>query len=149
MTLQYRCYNLEYKYSRFEIYIFAAYQSQQAAVPAHFPKNGRLNSGGTPPGTVEWQPALEGVGYSLRCQNHFHFAMVDTYPSTQLLMNWGVYLTLPDQGGVQGGQGMYTDPWSSPVSTINTVNTKLFGHSLAQDWSTINSAVSTNFNLYL
>ncbi|XP_069125579.1 zinc finger CCHC domain-containing protein 24-like [Argopecten irradians] len=46
------------------------------------------------------------------------------YQPTQLLMNWGVYLTLADgQGGVQGGQSLYSDPWSSPVSTVNSVNT--------------------------
>lgn len=46
------------------------------------------------------------------------------YQPTQLLMNWGVYLTLADgQGGVQGGQSLYSDPWSSPVNTVNTVNT--------------------------
>lgn len=41
-----------------------------------------------------------------------------------MVMNWGVYLTIPDgQAGVQQGQSLYSDPWSSPVSTVNSVNT--------------------------
>lgn len=61
------------------------------------------------------------------------------YPS-QMLMNWGVYLT--DQGAMQGGQGVYSDPWSSPVSTVNTVNTVTSllknGQTIFnQDWNTV------------
>lgn len=55
-------------------------------------------------------------------------------------MNWGVYLT--DQGAMQGGQGVYSDPWSSPVSTVNTVNTVTSllknGQTIFnQDWNTV------------
>lgn len=55
-------------------------------------------------------------------------------------MNWGVYLT--DQGAMQGGQGVYSDPWSSPVSTVNTVNTVTSllknGQTIFnQDWNTM------------
>lgn len=50
--------------------------------------------------------------------------IIENYQYPQMVMNWGVYLTLPDgQGGVQQGQGLYSDPWSSPVSTVNSVNT--------------------------
>lgn len=52
--------------------------------------------------------------------------MIETnYQYPQMVMNWGVYLTMPDgQGGVpQAGQSLYSDPWSSPVSTVNSVNT--------------------------
>ncbi|XP_048761558.1 zinc finger CCHC domain-containing protein 24-like isoform X4 [Ostrea edulis] len=61
------------------------------------------------------------------------------YPS-QMLMNWGVFLT--DQGAVQGGQGVYTDPWSNPVSTVNTVSTVTSllknGQTIfSPDWNTV------------
>lgn len=49
---------------------------------------------------------------------------------------------MTDQGAMQGGQGVYSDPWSSPVSTVNTVNTVTSllknGQTIFnQDWNTV------------
>jgi hypothetical protein len=69
-------------------------------------------------------------------------AVMDTYQQypSQMLMNWGVFLN--DQGAVPGGQGVYTDPWSNPVSTVNTVSTVTSllknGQTIfSQDWNTV------------
>lgn len=101
---------------------------------------------------LDWHPhrhttdnspiTCEAVSRTSRCGRVIPSAAMDTYQQypSQMLMNWGVYLT--DQGAMQGGQGVYSDPWSSPVSTVNTVNTVTSllknGQTIFnQDWNTV------------
>lgn len=114
------------------------------AEPAPFPKYRPMNSTGTPTGTRLIIPPItcEAVSRTSRCGRVIPSAAMDTYQQypSQMLMNWGVYLT--DQGAMQGGQGVYSDPWSSPVSTVNTVNTVTSllknGQTIFnQDWNTV------------
>ena len=59
-----------------------------------------------------------------------------------MLMNWGVYLT--DQRAMKGGQGVNSELWPSPVSTVNKVNINTVRSLLKndqiifnQDWNTM------------
>lgn len=122
---------------------FPSLQLSTELCPPLFPNTDRWTRWHPHRHTTDNSPiTCEAVSRTSRCGRVIPSAAMDTYQQypSQMLMNWGVYLT--DQGAMQGGQGVYSDPWSSPVSTVNTVNTVTSllknGQTIFnQDWNTV------------